>query len=84
MKRSDVLELMVKVYHDINPLYKQYFTTEDAHDILYNLEKAGMKPPTVKVLTPMGSQTYFYTNEWEENINVDDAGYEKEPENEEK
>lgn len=35
----------------------------------------GMKPPTVKVVTPLGARIFYETNEWEEKIHVDEAGY---------
>ena len=74
MKRSEMLKLMTNVVLD--DLSECKLNEKEADRILKAMEAVGITPPSVRVVTPMGSRICFDVNEWEENINIDEAGYE--------
>lgn len=81
MKRIDMVQLIKETLNKVPAKSDGTHSVFDCDFLLRELEKAGMKPPEVRVSTPMGSRIFYETHEWEEDINVDEAGYELGEEN---
>jgi hypothetical protein len=75
MKRSDMVQFIKETLAKVPAKKDGTHSDFDCDFLLREIEKAGMKAPQVRVLTPLGSRIVFETNEWEEDINVDESGY---------
>lgn len=75
MKRSEMVQFIKETLAKVPANSDGTHSDFDCDFLLTEIEKAGMKAPQVRVLTPLGHRIVFETNEWEEDINVDDAGY---------
>lgn len=73
MKREEMIRILEKSINE--SLYQDYqFTDEQINNILTDIEKAGMLPPTVKESCycsmrgscPACSSNYYYYNRWED------------------
>ena len=71
MKRNDALKELIETVG----AYDSW--VEQCEYMLSRLEFIGMLPPSIRILTPLGARSFYETNEWEENINIDEAGYDK-------
>ncbi len=72
MKKQDAIALIQEVLYKVD--IKDCENSDPATEILKRLEQAGMLPPSVKVSTPLGARIFFYTHEWEEDIDYDEQG----------
>ena len=74
MKREEMVDVIVdELAGDLNYNRMPLIV---ASELLAKLEEKGMLPPEVSYNTPLGAQTALRLREWEENIKVDEAGYE--------
>lgn len=75
MKRTDMVEFIKETLNKIPAKKDGTHSDFDCDFLLRELESRGMLPPKIRILTPLGSRIFFDTNDWEENINIDEAGY---------
>ena len=80
MKRSDMVKFIRETLAKVPASEDGTHSDFDCDFLLTELEKKGMTPPQVKVLTPLGARIFYETHEWDENINVDEAGYDMDDE----
>lgn len=76
MKRADMVNFIKETLAKVPAKSDGTHSDFDCDFLLTELEKVGMKAPQVRVSTPLGARIVFETNEWEEDIHVDEAGYE--------
>lgn len=76
MKRTDMVQFIKETLNKVPAKKDGTHSDFDCDFLLREIQKAGMEAPEVRVSTPLGSRIVFEINEWEENINVDEAGYE--------
>lgn len=76
MKRSDAIKFLKDTLDKVPARADGTHSDFDCDFILTELEKMGMKPPRVKLSTPLGARIFYEINDWEDNISIDEAGYE--------
>ena len=75
MKRTDMIQFIKETLNKVPAKKDGTHSDFDCDFLLKELEKVGVKAPIVRVSTPYGARIVYEAQEWEENINVDEAGY---------
>lgn len=78
MKKSEMVEKIADlIYHNRGWDGEGMMCEELAELILDEIQKYGMKPPTVWVDTPSGPYLQVRIDDWEENFELDENGFNK-------
>lgn len=75
MKRADFVQFIKETLNKVPAKKDGTHSDFDCEFLLTEMEKMGMTPPKVTLSTPLGARITLEIRDWEENIDLDEAGY---------